>query len=67
MQLCWYTFVQRKQKERVLGNVSNFRPTSFIHAIAKLIAKMMAARLAPHMNKLVSNAQSTFIKKKKHS
>ena len=42
--------------------MSDFRPISLIHAIAKLISKMMAARLAPHMRKLVSNAQSAFIK-----
>jgi mannosylglycoprotein endo-beta-mannosidase len=43
-------------------DISDFRPISLIHAIAKLISKMMAARLAPHMNKLVSNSQSAFIK-----
>ena len=42
--------------------VADFRPISLIHAIAKLISKMMATRLAPHMHKLVSNAQSAFIK-----
>jgi hypothetical protein len=40
--------------------VSNFRPISLIHAIAK----MLALCLAPFMNELVSNAQSAFIKKK---
>jgi hypothetical protein len=45
-------------------DVSNFHPLSLIHAIAKLISKMMAAILASHMNKLVSNAQSAFIKKR---
>ena len=42
--------------------VTDFRPISLIHAIAKLISKMMASRLAPHMSQLVSNAQSAFIK-----
>jgi exonuclease III len=51
-------------KKEGAEEVSDFRPISLIHAIAKLIAKMMAARLAPHMNKLVSNAQSAFIKKR---
>jgi hypothetical protein len=34
------------------------------HAIEDLISKMMATRLAPHMNKLVSNDQSAFIKER---
>jgi mannosylglycoprotein endo-beta-mannosidase len=42
--------------------VSDFRPISLIHAIAKIIAKMLANRLGPFMNDLVSNAQSAFIK-----
>jgi hypothetical protein len=45
-------------------DISDFRPISLIHAIAKIIAKMTATRLAPHMNKLVSNVQSAFIKKR---
>jgi hypothetical protein len=44
-------------------DISDYRPISLIHAIAKYIAKMMAARLTPHMESLVSNAQSAFIKK----
>ena len=37
-------------------DISDFRPISLIHAIAKIIAKMMSNRLAPHMNELVSHA-----------
>jgi mannosylglycoprotein endo-beta-mannosidase len=44
--------------------VTDFRPISLIHAIAKIVAKMIANRLAPLMNELVSNAQSAFIKKR---
>jgi hypothetical protein len=51
-------------KKKGAKDVSDFRPISLIHAISKLISNMMAGRLAPHMNKLVSNAQSTFIQKK---
>jgi hypothetical protein len=36
--------------------VTNFRPISLIHAIAKIIAKMLATRLGPLMDDLVSNA-----------
>jgi hypothetical protein len=42
--------------------ITDFHPITLIHAIAKLISKMMANRLAPFMNRLVSNAQSAFIK-----
>jgi hypothetical protein len=51
-------------KKEGAEEVTDFCPISLIHAIAKLISKMMAAHLAPHMNKLVSNAQSAFIKKR---
>jgi hypothetical protein len=44
--------------------VSDFKPISLIHAIAKIIAKVLALRISPHMNDLVSNAQSAFIKKR---
>jgi hypothetical protein len=51
-------------KKEGAEEITDFRPISLIHAIAKLISKMMATRLAPHMNKLVSNAHSAFIKKR---
>ena len=41
---------------------SNYRVRSLIHAIAKIIAKVLSMRLGPHMKNLVSNAQSAFIK-----
>lgn len=44
--------------------ISDFRPISLIHAIAKIIAKMLALRLGPLMDDLVSNAQSAFIKRR---
>jgi PIN domain nuclease of toxin-antitoxin system len=44
--------------------VSDYRPISLIHAIAKIVAKLLANRLGPHMDELVSNAQSAFIKKR---
>ena len=42
--------------------ISDFRPISLIHAIAKIVAKVLATRLAPLMNTLISPAQSAFIK-----
>ena len=44
-------------------SVSDFRPISLIHSFAKIIAMVLAMRLAPHMNSLVSKSQSAFIKK----
>jgi hypothetical protein len=49
-------------KKEGAEEVSEFRPISLIHAIAKLISKMMATRLASRMDKIVANAQSAFIK-----
>lgn len=49
------------KKEGAEG-IADYRPTSLIHAIAKIIAKVLSLRLGPHMSKLVSNAQSAFIK-----
>ena len=51
-------------KKEGAEDISEFRPISLIHAVAKIIAKMMATRLAPHMSDLVSNTQSAFIKKR---
>ena len=43
-------------------NVGDYRPISLIHSFAKIFAKLLANRLAPHLNELVSNCQSAFIK-----
>ena len=43
--------------------VTDFRPINLIHSIAKIFSKLLANRHAPHMNSLVSNCQSAFIKK----
>ena len=44
--------------------ITDFRPISLIHSIAKIFSKLLANRLAPHLNSLVSNCQSAFIKKR---
>jgi hypothetical protein len=41
----------------------DFRPISLTHSIAKLLSKLLANRLAPFLNELVSRQQSAFIKK----
>jgi hypothetical protein len=40
----------------------DFRPITLIHSFAKLIGKLLANRLAPQMQKLISCNQSAFIK-----
>jgi hypothetical protein len=50
-------------KKEGIGELSDYRPISLIHAIAKIIAKMVAIRLDLLMNGLFSNTQSAFIKK----
>jgi hypothetical protein len=43
---------------------SEFIPISLIHSFAKLVTKVLARRLSPHISHLVSGAQSAFIKKR---
>ena len=43
-------------------SVTDYRPISLIHSFAKLLTKVLARRLAPHMNNLVSFNQSVFIR-----
>jgi hypothetical protein len=43
--------------------VTDFRPISLTHSMAKLFSKMLATRLAPELNQLVSRAQSAVIKR----
>jgi hypothetical protein len=43
-------------------SISDFRPISLIHAVAKIITKAMAIRLAPSMQSLIAPSQSAFIK-----
>ena len=42
--------------------VGDYRPISLVHSFAKLVSKLMANRLRPKMEFLVSNNQSAFIK-----
>jgi hypothetical protein len=45
-------------------NVSEFRPISLISSMAKIITKILADRLAPRLNELISGCQNAFIKKR---
>lgn len=44
--------------------VTDFRPISLIHSIAKIFSKLLANRLAPQLDSLVSNCQSAFMKRR---
>lgn len=45
-----------------MEDIREYRPISPIHAIAKIISKILALRLSPFMNDLISPCQSAFIK-----
>jgi len=49
-------------KKEGANTIQDFRPISLIHAVAKIITKILALRLAPFMNALISQCQSSFIK-----
>lgn len=42
----------------------DFRPISLMHSFAKIVAKLLANRLAPKLDELVSQSQSAFIRKR---
>jgi hypothetical protein len=42
--------------------VKDYRPISLVHSFAKLVTKILANRLAPHLPDLVSNNQTAVIK-----
>ncbi|WVZ94291.1 LOW QUALITY PROTEIN: hypothetical protein U9M48_040197, partial [Paspalum notatum var. saurae] len=52
-------------KKEGADSVGDYRPISLIHSFAKIISKVLAMRLAPHVDNLVSPSQSAFIKKRK--
>ena len=51
-------------KKEDASSVSDYRPISLINSLAKLITKILADRLAPKLNDLVSGCQNAFIKKR---
>jgi hypothetical protein len=56
------TLIAKKEGAETIGD---YRPISLMHSVAKLVGKIMANRLAPHLDKLVSPSQSDFIKGRK--
>ena len=51
-------------KKTEADQVKDFRPISLVHSFAKLVTKMLANRLASHLDQMVSPNQSAFIKKR---
>lgn len=51
-------------KSGIAEHPRDFRPISLIHSFGKFVTKTLAIRLAPYMRKLISNAQSAFIKRR---
>jgi hypothetical protein len=51
-------------KKQDASTIRDYHPISLTHSIAKLLSKLLANRLAPHLQDLVSRQQSAFIKKR---
>jgi exonuclease III len=51
-------------KKTEANQVKDFRPISLVHSFAKLVTKLLANRLASHLDRMVSPNQSAFIKKR---
>lgn len=49
-------------KKHSACTAADYRPISLMHSVAKIMGKILANRLAPHLPDLVSNSQSAFIK-----
>ena len=56
-----HTFITLIPKVNNPENVSEFRPISLCNVIYKIISKVIANRLKPFLNSIVSEAQSAFI------
>jgi hypothetical protein len=51
-------------KVEVSTEPKDFRPISLVHSFAKLLTKVLALRLSAYIDRLISSAQSAFIKKR---
>lgn len=51
-----------RPKKDGAAEISDYRPISLMHSVAKIHGKILANRLAPHLDTIVSRTQSAFIK-----
>ena len=51
-------------KRAEADQVKDFRPISLVHSFAKLVTKILANRLAGHLDAMVSPNQSAFVKRR---
>lgn len=49
-------------KKEDATQVGDFQPISLVHSFAKLVTKIMATRLAPKLDSMITTNQSAFIK-----
>jgi retron-type reverse transcriptase len=63
---CWnlpnsanIVLIEKKEGAQYIGD---YRPISIMHSISKLLAKIFANRLSPHLDSLISRSRSVFIK-----
>lgn len=49
-------------KKEGTESIQDFRPINLIHVVLKIINKILALRLAPHLNELIAPCQYAFIK-----
>jgi hypothetical protein len=55
-------FITLIPKKTEALDAKDYRPISLVHSFAKLVTKLMANHLAPHLNSLVATNQSAFIR-----
>jgi hypothetical protein len=63
---CWnlpnsanVALIAKKEGAQTIGD---YRPISIMHSVAKLLWKILANRLSPHLDTIVSHSQNAFIK-----
>lgn len=55
-------FIVLLPKKGNVDRASDFRPISLMHSVAKILCKIMANRLAPELQHMISASQSAFLK-----